>query len=107
MLGPCCRLRGTDLFFRGTRTEEVTDGVEDAGEAEAGVDVALDDVEGEVVKAAEGPNAEDEEDEALEGGDADPEEAAGNEADRGEEGRLDLHRAMAVQITHGAGKGKW
>src|SRR4030095_12599168 len=85
--------------------QQVTQGVDQAGEAKARVDVAFNDVERKVVETAESPDAEDEQDGALEGGNADPEKAARKQSDGREQGRLELHRAMAGQITHG-GRGE-
>jgi hypothetical protein len=64
---------------------QVTDEGEEAGEAETRVDVAFEDVEGEVIEAAEAPDGEQQESTGSKCGVVDHEEDTGKESEEQEE----------------------
>src|SRR3954451_4428601 len=83
------------------------EGLEDggqAGEAVGGVDVVLDDVEGEVVGAAEAPDGQGEEGEVLEGEDFEEEGGGGEEAGDQEEDGLEVEEFGVGEVGHGGGR---
>lgn len=77
-------------------------------EAVGGVDVVLDDVEGEVVEAAEAPDGDDQEEGELEGRAGPEEVAGGEEAGEEEEGGFDddpTRSEVGHEVLAGQGRG--
>lgn len=89
--------------------EEVAEEGGEACEAVGGIDVMLDDVEGEVVGAGEGPDGDEEQEGDFEGGGGEEDAGGGEEASEEEEegfeveelGGFDVHGEI---ITWGGGR---
>jgi len=81
--------------------EEVLEEGREAGEAVAGVDVVLDDVESEIVEAGESPDGHAEEECVLQRGGFDEEQRGGDDADQEEEGAFDFDCEGGFEVGHG------
>ncbi len=80
---------------------EVAEECEEAREAERRVDVAFEDVEGEVVEAAEGPDGDGEEDGEFECGAVEHEKNGGEQAQEQEEESFGFDPVRVSEVAHG------
>ena len=81
--------------------KEIAGEGEEAGEAVFGIDVFVDDVEGEIVETAKTPDADGEQCGGLEGGAVEKEQSGGGEADEQEEEAFELDPERVGKVAHG------